>query len=371
MAEETQVQSLENVSNEECPVSKPISEPGKMFRRFMLTINNPEETDEEMEKYLQSLEHIKFYSFNREQAPTTGTIHFQIFAIFSSPKRFTTIKSYFPKAHIEQCYKSSSVCYEYTTKSETRISGPYEWGTFEDQGSRSDIKSLNELIKAGATDKQIRELLPNSYTRFDKYITRERQKMLAEELDNKIKENFLVVYIYGATNTGKTSDIFTGFGNKAYSVSDYLKNPWDAYNNQDIVVLDDYNSQFNFDLLNKYLDIFPISLSSRYEDKFGNYSKVIIVSRKHINFQYSYERSHEIDNWNAFRRRVHFVLHYENNKIYVEDATKPMEALKNFLPKNMREKLNFSRVGFSQPVGTAGKEIIQKFEVVDDGDLPF
>lgn len=370
MAEETKEQQLETVSLNECPVSKPITDINSMYRRFMLTINNPEQTDEDFEKYLQSLEHMKFYSFNREQAPTTGTIHFQLFAIFSSPKRFSTVKSYFPTAHIECCKKSSSTCLEYTTKSETRVSGPYTWGTFEDQGSRSDIKSLNELIKAGATDKQIRELLPNSYTRYSTYISNERQKMLAEELDSEIKQDFLSVYIYGNTQTGKTSDLFLGYRNKAYFVSDYLKNPWDAYRNQDIVVMDDFNCQFNLDMMKKYIDVFPIELSSRYNNKYGNYTKVFIVSNKPISYHYSYERTHERDKWNSFRKRVHFVLHYENNKIYVEDATKPLEKLRQLLPKHMIEKLDYTKVGFTAPT-TERKEVVHKFEIIDDDLLPF
>lgn len=368
MEKVTQEQTPENDSVEKVSVSKPITEPNKMFRRFMITINNPEETDDEMEKYLQSLEHMKFYSFNREQAPTTGTIHFQMFLIFSSPKRFSTIKSYFPKAHIENCIKSSSTCLAYTTKSETRIAGPYEWGTFEDQGSRSDIKSLNELIKAGAPDKQIRELLPNSYTRYSNYISNERQKMLAEELNNKIKENFIVVYIYGKTETGKSTDIFTGFGNSAYYVSDYVKFPWDSYQNQDIVVMDDFYSQFNFDIMKRYIDIFPIDLSSRYNNKFGNYTKVFIISNDSLISQYSFERQNNISKWTGFKNRIHFVLHYENNKIYVEEAFKDIDELKKILPTNMLSKLDTCRLVYQSP---KDKSILQKFEQVPIDDLPF
>ena len=227
------------------------------------------------------------------------------------------------------------------------------------------------MIQAGATDKQIRELLPNSYTRYVNYISNERQKMLAEELDNKIKEDFITVYMYGDTQTGKTTDLFLGYGNKAYFVSDYIKNPWDAYKNQDIVVMDDYNSQFNFDMLKKYIDVFPIELASRYNNKYGNYTKVIIVSNKPITYQYSYERTHESDKWQGFKKRVHFILHYENNKIYVEDANKPLDTLRKFLPKRMVERLDYTRVGFTAPTTEKKEIIIKQYEMIDEDNLPF
>ena len=369
MAEETLEKKLENVSDDNS-ITEKVSNAGKNARRWMLTINNPEETDEDMIKYIEGLEHIKYSIFQREKGHLEETEHFQMFLVFSIGKRFSTIKSLFPKAHIEACKGTNLECMKYCSKEDTRVSGYYEIGVFQEERGRSDIKTLHELVKSGATDKQIRELLPTAYIRYDKYVERERQKMLAEEFDNKIKENFISVYIYGVTQTGKTTDLFTGYGNKAYFVSDYLKNPWDAYRNQDIVVMDDYNSQFNFDMIKKYIDIFPIELASRYNNKYGNYTKVFIVSNKHINFQYAYERTHESDKWNSFRKRVHFVLHYENNKIYVEDATKPLEKLRQLLPKHMIEKLDYTRVGFTAPT-TERKEVVHQFEIIDDDNLPF
>ena len=69
-------------------------------RRWILTINNPKETDEEMEKYVKELEHFKYVIFQREKGHEKETEHFQMFIVFSISKRFNTIKGYFPTAHI-------------------------------------------------------------------------------------------------------------------------------------------------------------------------------------------------------------------------------------------------------------------------------
>ena len=52
-------------SNSPVPVSDYTN--NKQARRYCITINNPEETDEEMMEFLKGLEHIKYFIFSREK----------------------------------------------------------------------------------------------------------------------------------------------------------------------------------------------------------------------------------------------------------------------------------------------------------------
>ena len=52
-------------------------------RRYMLTINNPEYTDEQIIKYIEDLEHFKYCMLQREKGEETGTEHIQAFIVFS------------------------------------------------------------------------------------------------------------------------------------------------------------------------------------------------------------------------------------------------------------------------------------------------
>ncbi len=71
------------------------------FRNYLLTVNNPVQTDEEFFDYLKTLRHIKYFVFQREQGNETGTQHFQLYIEFEVGKTFATMKEYFPTAHIE------------------------------------------------------------------------------------------------------------------------------------------------------------------------------------------------------------------------------------------------------------------------------
>ena len=132
----------------------------KMSRRWMFTINNEERTDEELKKYIEGLEHFKYCAFQREKGEETHTEHIQGFIIFSVGKRFGTIKKYFPRAHIEKTQGTNVQARDYCTKSDTRISGPFELGEFAEERSRTDIKNLISMIDAGATNTEIKQLFP-------------------------------------------------------------------------------------------------------------------------------------------------------------------------------------------------------------------
>ena len=368
--EETQekVLELENVSKDNS-VTEKVSSPGKNARRWVLTLNNPDKTDEDMVKYIESLEHIKYSIFQRERGHLKETEHFQMFLIFTIGKRFSTIKTLFPEAHIEACKGSNVQCRDYCSKQDTRVSGPYEIGEFQEERGRTDIKTIEELLKADADDKTIRELMPNAYQRYYNYIQTLRQNLLREEHSNKIKENFICIYIYGKSGIGKTSSFFNEYGNKAYFVKNYNKDPWFSYKNQDLVVFDEFRSQFDFSDMLNYIDLYPVELSRRYNDMYGNYTKAVIMCNDPPRMQYEWWYKNRYESWEGFLRRIHFVLEFQKDKIYVEKASKDIEELKKVLPKNMIELLDYSKLTFNKH--TTDKSAIQTFEQVPIDELPF
>ena len=155
------------MSNEEIKQENNISN-SKMLKRWFMTYNNPTETDEEFENYLKNLEHFKYATFQREKGANKETEHFQVFLIFTVGKRFQTMKNLFPKCHIEEAKGSNVQCRDYCSKSETRVSGPYEIGEFAEMRGRTDIKNIIELLKNGVDDYTLMELYPSQYFRHKK-----------------------------------------------------------------------------------------------------------------------------------------------------------------------------------------------------------
>lgn len=97
-------------------------------RKWILTINNPTETDEKFYIYLKNLPNIEYAIFQREFGNKEKTEHFQLFVIFKNYVPFQSIKEYFPKAHIEKVWGTNEQACNYCKKQETKIGKTYEIG---------------------------------------------------------------------------------------------------------------------------------------------------------------------------------------------------------------------------------------------------
>lgn len=360
--EETNANAILTTTEEE--ISE--SELNKQSRRFILTINNPTETDEEMDLYLKSVEHIKYFIFQREKGHECETEHFQMYLVFSIGKRFSTLKKLFPRAHFEACKGTNVQCRDYCSKSDTRVSGPYEYGEFAEQRSRTDLKSFLELIKTGATNELLLELYPMMYVKYRNLIQTIRQDSLKNDLKNKIKEDFTCIYIYGSSGVGKTRSLFEKYGNSgAFFVSDYESHPFDEYENQDVMVFDEYRSQFNLSIFLKLSDIYPVTLSCRYNNKVGNYTKLFVLSNIPMEAQYKWQKTNDYASYKGFPRRFHYVLRYTENKVFVEIAKKPIEKLKDLLPEKIYSMLDTSNTS------NGDRNQIRMFKEIPTDELPF
>ena len=273
-------------------------------RRWILTINNPAQTDEQMIDYIQNLEHFKYSIFQREKGHEKETEHFQLFIIFTISKRFSTIKNYFPTAHIEQAKGTNVQCRDYCSKSDTRVSGPFEIGQFAEERARTDKQAFLQLARAGVKEKEISDLYPSLYLDNFKDIPAIFRRSLREQFKNKSRD-VEVTYIYGPPGTGKTSYIFNHFEpDEFYRVTLYNNSAFDDYMNEDILVLDEFNSSFKITDMNHFLDRYYIPLPARYDNRFAVYTKVFIISNLPLSKQYIDEQERKPDLYKAFLRRI-------------------------------------------------------------------
>lgn len=286
-------------------------------RKWQITINNPQEKGlihDKITEELQALKSIVYYCMADELGQTH---HTHIYCAFSSAVRFSTLKARFPEAHLEAAKGTSVQNREYIQKTGkwendakhgTKIPGTFEeWGEIpaEQQGSRTDLRELYEMVKAGASNYEIMEQSPRFMMYLDK-IDRARQTVKAENFQSIFRE-LEVIYLYGDTGVGKTKSIFDKYGFSAvYRVTDY-DHAFDGYKGEDVLVLDEYREQFKIhDLLN-FLDGYPLSLPCRYANKQACYTKVYIISNIPLEDQYPNLRIEQPATWEALMRRIHKV----------------------------------------------------------------
>ena len=284
----------------------------KQARRYILTINNPIQTDDAFSDYVKGLEHFKYCIFQREKGHECETEHFQVFIIFSIAKRFTTIKNYFPTAHIEETKGTNAQCREYCSKSDTLVSGPYELGQFAEERSRTDISNYIEMVKLGASDEELSTLFPKLYLSNISKNAVIRGKYLESQYLTKFRD-IEVTYIYGKPGSGKTSYIYNNFGfESVYNVPMYDYTAFDNYNCEDILLLDEFTGQWSVQYMNKLLDRYPLRLRARFANKVACYTKVFIISNYKLSELYKTEQAENLDIYNSFKRRIKTILKIEH-----------------------------------------------------------
>ena len=293
-------------------------------RRYILTINNPTQTDEELCTYIQGLEHFKYCMFQREIGHEKGTEHIQMFLVFTVGKWFSTVKTYFPEAHIEKAQGSNVQCRDYCSKEDTRISGPYELGEFAEQRSRTDLATIVELATSGATDSDIQKLFPSQYLLHIDKIHKVREQQRYDE-NKKNERKVIVTYIYGPPGCGKTRFIVDkyGYGN-FYRMTNYRKNCFDFYDNEKVIVFDEFDSSLPITEMLNYLDVYPVQLPCRYSNKMANYDEVYIISNLKLSEQYQNIQNEKPTQFQALLRRIHKIIRLdEKGQQHIERNIQP------------------------------------------------
>lgn len=302
-------------------------------RKWQFTINNPIEkglSREKIKEELGKLKSVVYWCAADEIGTEKNTLHTHIFIACSAPVRFSTLKNLFSDSHIEPAKGTSQQNRDYISKSgkweNDKKHGTSIVGTFEEygkipverQGARNDLANLYDMIKLGASNYQIIEETPEFMFHLDK-IERARQTIKAEKYKD-IFRTMDVTYIWGETGTGKTRSILEEYGySNVYRVTDYA-HPFDAYKGEDVIVFDEYHSQFKIQDMLNYLDGYPMELPCRYTNKQACYTKTYIISNIDLYEQYPILMISQPNTWNAFVRRIHKIIKFPQD-------TKQEEAL--------------------------------------------
>lgn len=308
-------------------------------RKYLLTMNNPGEdwTHENIRQALDTLQ-LKYWCMADEIGLEGKTPHTHVFFVVkTSAIRFSTVKKLFPTAHIDPSNGSSEENRAYIQKSgkwaddpkgETSIPDTFEeWGEMpiEQPGTRTDLAILYQYIKDGLTNFEIVEINPDYMLNLEK-IDRARLVIKEQQYRDVFRE-LETIYIWGKTGTGKTRGVMEKYSySGVYRVTDY-SHPFDSYNGEDVLLLDEYSSNFKIrDLLN-YLDGYPLTLPCRYTNRVACYTKVYIISNICLSEQYVDIQHNSSETFRALLRRIKKVIYYYGiNQFTEHDTTEYMRC---------------------------------------------
>ncbi|AMJ40501.1 replication protein [Anaerotignum propionicum] len=260
------------------------------------------------------------------------THHTHIFIACSSAIRFSTIKNRFPQGHAEIARSTSATNRDYVfkegkwendQKAGTKIPDTQEeWGELpaERQGMRNDLADLYDMIKDGMTNFEIIEEVPEHLLNLDK-IEKTRQTIREEQFNTTFRI-LEVIYIWGATNTGKTRSVMEQFGyENVFRVTNYQHGGFDGYKGQDVIIFEEFRSSLKIQDMLCYLDGYPLELPCRYVNKVACFTKVFIITNINLTEQYRANFCQDKETWDAFIRRINKVRVYKKINTYDEYTT--------------------------------------------------
>lgn len=299
-----------------------LAERDTQSRKWQLTINNPLDkglTHDRIREIIGNMKSVVYWCM-ADEIGENGTPHTHVYIHGRGGIRFSTLRKNFDGAHFEMAkgtaeqnmqYVSKTGKWADTKKKETSLPGTFEeYGEMpiERQGHRNDLDDLYSMIKDGYSNFQILETMPESILNIDK-LDKIRQTIIQDRYKDSLRD-VEVYYVWGDTGTGKTRTIMETYGfSSVYRVTDYL-HPWDSYHEQDVVVFEEFRSGFTIREMLNYLDIYPLELPCRYNNKIACFTKIYIVSNIPLNQQFPHVQRQEPATWLAFLRRIRSVVHF-------------------------------------------------------------
>ncbi len=293
-------------------------------RKYQLTFNNPEKhkncSHQAIKEALLNWESIIYYCMCDELAKT---LHTHLFIQFKNPVYFSSVKKAFPTAHIEEAqgtaeenraYLRKEGKWENTEKETTNLKETYEeWGAMPQtgQGRRSDLANLYQMIKDGYSNVEILEVNPDNLLNLQ-HIDKARLEILSNRYKAERRTNLIVTYVSGSTGYGKSRNILDNHGDSnVYRITDY-KHPFDTYSGEDVLVFEEFRNDLPIGNMLNYLDIYPLQLPARYNNRQACYNFVYIVSNWKLEDQYHNIRLEQPETYKALMRRIHKVRVYES-----------------------------------------------------------
>jgi len=180
-----------------------------------------------------------------DEVGENGTPHLQGYVSLNSPLSLIAIKKYLPRAHFIVANGSDEENLIYCTKDGKNIKqvGVPSVG----QGSRTDIKELAQKIKDGEiTLEECMFEYPELYVRYSRSLEKMfNAVMLPRDTPPE------VYWRYGLAGTGKTRYCIEKHP------SHYVKDGtpwWDNYNQQDAIIIDDFDNSIPYRTLLRILD---------------------------------------------------------------------------------------------------------------------
>ncbi|ALE29785.1 replication associated protein [Lake Sarah-associated circular virus-42] len=228
----------------------------------------------------------QFMIFQMERCPETGKLHLQGALQLDKQQRLSFMKKLHKTAHWEVMKGNWTQSIEYCSKSETKVNGPWEAGDRPKMGQRTDLETIGKMVKENKTNLELVDTLGAGVSKFQKHISFLRFTYSEKDSDRQAT-GVKVIVLYGPTGTGKTYAAVNSLtGGRAYHIlnapSQKATKLWfDGYENQKVLVIDDFDGSVEFRYLLRMIDVYKFPAEVKGGMVWGVWDTVIITSNVH------------------------------------------------------------------------------------------
>lgn len=236
----------------------------KQDRRWVFTLNNYRPCDIDDVKGLP----YHYLVYGKEKGES-GTPHLQGFVTFKGKKSLKQLSKLVPRAHWEIAKAPSAIAAAYCKKGEQtkeeweeeKDKGPtfglnadvFEDGHVPAPGKRTDLLDMALMIKKGVSMKEVADIAPDTYIRNYRGLAAYK----ALQVEPHGTDDVRGIWLYGPPGTGKSHHARL-FASAIGSVYMKAQNKWfDGYDGEDVILLDDLDSNALGHLLKIWADKYP------------------------------------------------------------------------------------------------------------------
>lgn len=184
------------------------------------------------------MKHFTYLIKGNEICPDTGRKHQQFACRFKNTRDSTRcVSKIFGLCHVEKCQSNLSVNIGYCKKDKQFK----EWGKPPEQGKRSDLQLVMDMIREGATELEIVEEYPKLWCMYRRSFDKYREIL---QKDRDWETDVRVWWGPPDTNKTRTAIAWLREGKKDYDSVQFTRGGFFiGYNNCPNVLMDDFDRQ--------------------------------------------------------------------------------------------------------------------------------
>lgn len=216
---------------------------------------------------------MKYLAYGHETCPTTQRSHWQGFVYFNEAKTVSAAAKNLDKAHCEIMRGSFEDNERYCSKE-----GSYtKHGVLPDQGARTDLRNLRDLVLSGTSVESIMMEDPMVYHQYGRTLEKIETVALRK---NYRTEMTTCTWYHGATGTGKSHAALAQYHPETHYLVNLADNGWwEGYKQQETVVIQEYRGNgISYEQLLQLVDKWPYNVNRRCREPIPFTSKHIIVT---------------------------------------------------------------------------------------------